>query len=189
VKVAATVLYEDSHALRAVQFGLHDVIVRLIADEMPDFPVYRVANALDCQPMKGVARVLDALLKEPHKHAPNGRRLVGCVDDDQLLRALHERNLTAASDVKTSSPIPEKVDLFALARNTESLLRSAASLVDVDAEQLNAAIQKKSRSDRDVIFRKLAKDPRRQEWRKRHPGVDALVGHLVPLVAAFLQAP
>lgn len=187
MKLAATVLYEDSYAISSARFGLHAAIVRLVADELPSVQVYQVEKALNAQPMNGVGRVLDALWKEPARHAPNGRMLVGCVDDDQLERALHERNLADAAALKAASPLTMKVDLFALGRNTEALIGSAASIIACDESLLRAALRK-DRLSRDRIFQKLASHQRRGEFRARNPGVDAVVKHLTPYVAAFLSA-
>lgn len=186
MKLAATILYEDSYSITSARFGLHAVIVRLVADEIPTAEVYRVEKALSAQPMNGVGRVIDALWKEPAKHAPNGRMLVGCVDDDQLARALTERQLADATALKMASPLAMKVDLFALAHNTEALIGSAASIVGCDARLTQAALRK-DRTSRDQIFLRLAGDPRRADFRARNRGVDDVVKHLCPYVAAFLN--
>lgn len=185
MKFAATILYEDQFAVDAREFSLHVVVTQLVADELNE-PLHRCRPALDGRPMKGVDKVLDALLKHAGNLAPNGRQLVGCVDSDVLDAALQKRSLLSIADVSVKSGMPAKVKLLPLAHNTEALLKSVASITGTD---LRGAISSKNRMDRDLVFKSLigVQPAVRTLFRKQHQGVDALVSELAPRVVAWLR--
>jgi hypothetical protein len=186
LKFAATILYEDSHAPGATRFGLHTVIVRLVADEL-NTEVFRVDKALDARPMKGIDRVLGALTTHAQLYATNGRLLIGCVDSDRLDETLKRMKLSA--DLKAASTLPKKVSLFALAHNTEAMVGTAASLIAADEVLRRRAVNKELLA-RETIFIQLSQDTtKRMEFRNRYDGVNKLVVHLAACVSAFLARP
>jgi hypothetical protein len=136
--------------------------------------------------MKGVDNVLNALLLKAERFAPNGRQLIGCVDEDRLGHALGLRRIPSAADVPAASTLPAKVRLIGLAHNTEALLQTVASLT---ATSLGAAVTAKERTQRDLVFRRMigAQLPLRADFRRLHPGVNDLVLELAPLVRRFLR--
>lgn len=133
------VLYEDARAAGSAgqSFGLHELVVALVGDVLPEELRYTLAQTSGIQPVpkNGVDNVLRALQSD-YDLLGRGNTVFGLVDADKLAEHVRRAAVPALKAGATPEeardawlaqhPQAERVRLLLLDRNLESVLRTIA---------------------------------------------------------------
>lgn len=164
-RALATVMYEDQR-VSGKPFSMHDFIMRCAYDasNVPDEMLYKIEGRIDGRAMKGNSKLLQAMHRDVHHIAADGRAVFAIFDNDRVRELLDlPKNATeeqVESAIRAKCPGQrETVHITLLRENTESILE-AAKECDVDARHDQTTFDRALRKEpaaRDVIFTNLSK--------------------------------
>jgi hypothetical protein len=171
------IFYEDSWGA-AKEFGLHELIVSCVAD-LQNKDWWELKGRMEAVPMNGVNNLLAACRDD----VPDMRdRVIFAVfDSDKLHRHLFESGRPSESELlaELRGHCPdERLHMFLLVRNTESVVNAAA-------ECLGDVAPNKDPLLRDRLLMRTATGPRqgRDCTRAAVPSFDACVQRIAELTA------
>lgn len=172
-----TILYEDQIGVELKSFGLHNLLLRCVCDELNDVAPWELGRRIEGHPKKGDAGVIRALEVDGRRLMDSGH-LIALVDDDKIRRRLGLEKGSCRRIV--ADGIRSKAvgcDVVLLVTNTETLLKSCEQLL---GGALNS--EKPDPVTRDRLFNKFANATtpvQRLCLRENVPSFDRLVKRVV----------
>ncbi len=146
-----TILYEDHASAEPNQFGLHNLLLRCICDELDETNLWELGKRIKGNPKKGDSGVIRAL-KTDGRRLLNSGGLLALLDDDKI------RIKFGMNDVRCKKLVADKLrdmapgsDVVLLVENTESLLKACVELTGGAWSG-----EKPGPAERDAIFNKFA---------------------------------
>jgi hypothetical protein len=182
-RVRLRILYEDRVGDEQVDFPLHRLVVAAAHDCCEGLELWRLRKRVQGIPKKGRDNVLRDLGRA-RIHIDAGVYLLAWLDEDRIREAFPNASRLTRTEViglvkaKASAADPDRVEVFLLDRNLESLLEALEQeLVDaLDHETVHRAIEKrgsKTVDSRDSCLLHIANSaPLRALLRGRHQGFD-----------------
>lgn len=191
---AALVLYEDSRGAGG-DFGPHELLAALAADERGEADVFAVRQATKAIPLNGVGNLLKAIrqLDRFRVSAPGGAPILLVVDGDKIrghLRMPGADGQAVEAAIRSRCDQPERLHVALLEQNVESLIQAVSDCDQpptLDREQIVAALAKEINA-RDLVLTKVARDPGRRPLRdcvrQRMPSLEPAIAFVVSRLAA-----
>ena len=121
---AILVLYENPRAASG-SFGLHELLVALVADELSATPL-QLRKRVRARPLNGVNNLLKAI-RDPQRLAPAGGPCLAVIDADRIRKCLRMPGAGAKdviSRILQSCEEPARITVVLLERNVESLIEA-----------------------------------------------------------------
>lgn len=176
------ILYEDQGGLRN-QFGLHDLVVAMVNDQLDnDFWRLRSGALKDGRPSKGNAKLLKRLAepRELERLMGGGRPVVAVFDADKPPCTEQElRQYEAANPL---------LHIVLLDRNLETVLKAAADCEPgLSPELVTSAVRHKDHNARDRLLLKVAHGEHLRDVRDCMGGKVPSLRHLCERVAALVR--
>lgn len=162
----AVILYEDRRGPEK-EFGLHNLVLACVADDAGE-DHFTLRRKLDGRPMKGVQNLLRSCRRDIRRLSPKGQPVFALIDDDAIRQQLkHEGVAESVEDaavvraIKEKCDAPERLFVFLLKENTETVLE-AAKLCDEGLPKalIEQGLQKDINA-RDAILNRVAWRPDR----------------------------
>lgn len=168
-----TILYEDQIGVDLKSFGLHNLLLQCVCDEMDGVTWWELRRRIEGHPKKGDAGVIRAL-EVDGRHLLDSGHLIALVDDDKIRRRLGLENGSCrkivADGIRNKAP---GCDVVLLVTNTETLLKSCEQLLGGTLSS-----EKPDPVTRDRLFNKFANattTAQRLRLRETVPSFDRLV--------------
>jgi hypothetical protein len=162
----AVVLYEDQRGPMK-EFGLHHLILACVRDDS-GADAFALRGMLDGRPMKGVQNLLRSCRRDVRRLSSKGQLVFALIDNDEIRQQLrHEGVESSAEDdavvraIKAKCDAPERLRIFLLKNNTETVIEAAAFCDEDLPKPLLAQALKKDPNARDAILNKIAWRPDR----------------------------
>lgn len=154
----ATVLYEDQMLKGQSGFPLHDLVMRLVEDDI-NGEFWRFNGLVAGLPRKGIDKIIEDLPRTG-RLAGSGQLMV-LVDSDRIAEHL-KLPPTAARDLiitamRKLSDQPDKLQVFFLRPNLEGLLRAIKTCDPTLLPNNLARALAKKLNDRDLVFKAVKK--------------------------------
>lgn len=150
------VLYEDRHG-KTPEFGLHELVLRLVAEEAGCEP-WNLKKHITDHPCSGNANLLKKA-RAVDAVAPNGETVVAVIDDDKVRNLLGLPKNACKRDVLAKilegCSDPTRLRTVLLECNVESVLealRPSAIGLDLSDGQFDGAVHRKLLNERDIIL-------------------------------------
>ena len=160
------VLYEDRRG-KTPEFGLHKLLVRLVADRAGREPWRKLNERITGHPCSGNANLLKKA-RAVNAIAPSGETVVAVFDDDKVRNLLKLPKDACKRDVLTEMLVgcsdPTRLRTVLLERNVESLLeelRPRAGRLCISHGHFDNAIRRKIINDRDMILTAASREDQR----------------------------
>lgn len=189
MKTHLTILYEDCRG-QLLNFGLHKLVMACVFDRL-NGEAHLLYGAVRDYQAKGDANLLRKCCHDVEEIAPDGHPVVAVFDNDRIRRLLGLPTTTSDADVKAAIKSRKtsagSMEVALLKENTESLLRSAQHCgVDISADLVERAVERKELNARDVIFGRVA-NPEKRALRDCVLEKNDSLGELVRCLSSLLM--
>ncbi|WP_437616211.1 hypothetical protein WMF20_20830 [Sorangium sp. So ce834] len=188
----AVILYEDQRGPEK-EFGLHNLLVACVADDAGE-DRFALRRKLDGRPMKGVQNLLRSCRRDIRRLSSKGQQVFALVDDDAIRHQLKHEGITESADdaavvraIKDKCDAPERLHVFLLKENTETVIEAAEHCDKDLARSLVTQALQKDVNARDAIFNRISWQSDRAVRdciRQRVEAILEIVKALVTLVRA-----
>lgn len=171
-----TILYEDQIGVALKEFGVHNLLLRCVCDDLDGADHWELGKRIQGQPKKGDSGIIRALEADGRRLLDSGH-LVALFDDDKIRRRLKipsgSCRKIVADDLRNKAP---GCDVVLLLDNTETLLDACMRTMGG-----MGCPEKPDPAARDRIFNRFANDSnpeQRKQLRGDVPSFDRLVGRV-----------
>lgn len=183
----ASVLYEDGLAPGSKTFPLHELVMRLVEDDI-NGATWQLLAAVTANPRKGIDRIIADIGRLEHL-GTSGKFLL-LVDLDRVAQHLGLDRTASETEVVEAlvarSDCPERLEVFFLRPNMEGLLGDIQKCMPSMAPAAMRGALAKKTNERDVVLREAKKASLldlRCCIRTHQPGLDALAKAIAALLA------
>jgi len=176
-----TILYEDQIGVDLKDFGLHNLLVQCVCDEVDGVTRWQLKRRIEGHPKKGDVGVIRALESDGRKLLDSGH-LIALLDDDKI-RPRMGLDLDSCRKIVADSLRGKAAgcDVVLLVENTETLLGACARLMGTPWTG-----GKPTPVERDRLFNRFAATTN-PDLRKRLRDEVPSFGRLVNLAIAWLE--